>query len=67
MASRRVDRVFVVRLWREAGAAPDTVRGSVHDVHADRQRVFCTFASLTDYLHRRLEDSDHDALPRGDA
>jgi len=52
---RRVDRVFVVRIWRETGAQAADVRCSVDDVGAGRRRVFSGFSELTDYLRGCLD------------
>jgi hypothetical protein len=52
---RRLERVFVVRLWREAGAAPDGLRGSVDDVTEHDQHAFASLDDLMAYLRLRLE------------
>lgn len=50
----RVERLFVVRIWREEGAAPRTFRGSVHDVEERRRLGFATLGELEDVLLRQL-------------
>ena len=52
---RRVDRVFVVRVWRETGAPAADVRCSVDDVGAGRRLAFSGFSELTDYLRGCLD------------
>ena len=50
----RVERLFVVRIWSEEGAAPKTFRGSVHDVEDGRRLGFSTLAALEGLLLERL-------------
>ena len=52
--TERVERLFVVRIWCEEGAAPRTFRGSVHDVEDGRRLGFSTLADLEGLLLSRL-------------
>jgi hypothetical protein len=51
----RIEHVFVLRLWREPGAAFGGVRGTVLEVMSDRRFAFSSLADLADYLHLRLD------------
>lgn len=54
---RRVGRVFVVRLWRDAGAPIDAVRCSVEEVGGAERHAFADLAGLPEYLRRSLDGS----------
>jgi hypothetical protein len=59
---RRAERLFVVRLWREAGA-PDcaALRGGVEDVTGGQRLFFSDLADLNEFLRRRLDTPDDPA------
>jgi len=46
----RVERLFVLRIWREEGAAPRSFRGSVHDVEAGNRIGFLALGDLEGLL-----------------
>jgi len=50
----RLERLFIVRLWREGGAPRGTFRGSAEDVEAGRRVVFSEFRELDEFLLRAL-------------
>jgi hypothetical protein len=52
-AGRRFERVFVLRVWSEAGSA--AIRGSVVELASDRRFFFTKLADLRDFLSLRLE------------
>ena len=52
---RRRERTFVVRLWREAGAEPGTIRCTVDDVAGGIQHAFADLAEMVEFLRQRLE------------
>jgi hypothetical protein len=55
---RRYERVFVVRVWEEAGAlARDGPRGSIHELESGRRFFFSSLRDLHDFLSVRLADS----------
>ena len=54
----RLERLFVVRIWREEGASPETFRGSVHDVEAGRRRGFSSVRELEGLLLRHLRGAE---------
>jgi hypothetical protein len=56
---RRRERVYVLRIWREAGAPPESVRGSLEDVATREQHAFGAFGELADYLRRQLDAERH--------
>jgi hypothetical protein len=52
---RRYERVFVVRVWREAnGAAGAALRGSVIELESGRRFFFSGLRDLHDFLSLRL-------------
>jgi hypothetical protein len=56
---RRCQRVFVVRVWQEAGRpARVDVRGSVLDLDSGRKFFFSGLRDLHDFLTLRLAASD---------
>jgi len=47
----RVEHLFVVRVWYEAGAAdPTSWRGSVENAGSGARRYFTDFQSLTSFI-----------------
>jgi len=52
--TRRLERLFVLRLWREEGASPGTVRGSAEDVEGGQRVVFSELRDLERFLLRVL-------------
>lgn len=52
--TRRLERLFVVRLWREEGAPPDAIRGSAREVEGDQRFAFSDLGELEDFLRWRL-------------
>ena len=54
----RLERLFIVRVWREEGASPQTFRGSVHDVEAGRRLAFSAIGELEALLLRQLRPGD---------
>ena len=57
---RRYERVFVVRVWEEAGASPrDGPRGSVHEIESGRRFFFSGLRDLHDFLSVRLAGEDY--------
>jgi hypothetical protein len=55
----RCQRVFVVRVWQEAGAlAHADVRGSVHELDSGRKFFFSGLRDLHDFLTLRLAAPD---------
>ena len=47
--------MFIVRVRREDGAAPEQLRGSVLDVATGRRLLFTSLADLSDFLYLRLD------------
>lgn len=56
--NRRLERTFVVRLWREAGARADAVRGTAEDVGDGERLAFGDLRQLEKFLRQRLFGSD---------
>jgi hypothetical protein len=54
---RRRERVFVVRVWREAGAAASAVRASADDVRTREKRAFGSVAELAEFLRAGFDDA----------
>jgi len=55
-SARRLERVFVLRLWQEAGAeGRDSVRGSIHELESGRRFFFAGLRDLHDFLSLRLD------------
>lgn len=52
--TRRRERLFVIRLWREQGAASHTFRGSAEDVNDGRRVLFSELRQLGEFLMRAL-------------
>jgi hypothetical protein len=52
---RRIELLFIVRVRREDGAAPEQLRGSVLDVATGRRLLFTSLADLSDFLYLRLD------------
>jgi hypothetical protein len=63
-AKRRYERVFVLRLWREGGSTPGTMRGSVVELGRDRRFFFTQLADLKDFLSLTLAAADPGQLER---
>ncbi|HZV76272.1 MAG TPA: hypothetical protein VFF63_00780 [Candidatus Babeliales bacterium] len=56
---RRYERVFVVRVWEEAGASTrDGPRGSIHELASGRRFFFSGLRDLHDFLSVRLSGED---------
>jgi hypothetical protein len=55
---RRWEGVFVVRVWREAGAPHEALRCSVDDVGGKRQAAFASLDELFAYLSVRSDPQD---------
>jgi len=61
---RRYERVFVVRVWEEAGASSrEGPRGSVHELESGRRFYFSGLRDLHDFLSVRLADSSSGTPP----
>jgi hypothetical protein len=59
LPGRRLERVFVVRVWREAGMVGRAdVRGSVHELETGQKFFFSGLRDLHDFLTLRLDASD---------
>jgi hypothetical protein len=55
---RRYERVFVLRVWEEAGALNrDGPRGSIHELETGRRFFFSGLRDLHDFLSLRLAAS----------
>jgi len=60
---RRVEELFVVRLWRETGATSRAWRGSVEHVGTDRRRFFSSLADLVEFIRMRIGGgSEHERV-----
>ena len=55
-STRRLERLFIVRLWREAGASPDELRGTAQDVEGGARAVFSDLRELDEFLAGVLRD-----------
>ena len=55
IGNRRVERVFVLRIWREAGAGNDALRGNVEEVGSRVHFAFTELSDLDGFLRQRLE------------
>jgi hypothetical protein len=56
---RRVERLFIVRLWREATKGPNRpLRGSVVDVTTNRRFFFSKIRDLSDFLDVDFDEPD---------
>jgi hypothetical protein len=56
---RRFERLFIVRLWSEAGSSlTSAFRGSVVDVASGKRFFFSSLAALNDFLYLRVHDHD---------
>ncbi|HLY02547.1 MAG TPA: hypothetical protein VKR56_08615 [Candidatus Cybelea sp.] len=53
--NERLERVFTLRLWREAGAR-GAIRGSLVEAGNGRRFFFTQLADLRDFLQLRLDD-----------
>jgi hypothetical protein len=51
----RLERLFTLRLWREAGAY-SSVRGSIVEVVNGRRFFFTQLADLKDFLSLQLDE-----------
>jgi hypothetical protein len=51
--AERGERLFVVRLWNEPGAAPQ-FRGLIEDVQAQQRFYFSSLAELNEFLRLRV-------------
>ena len=57
-AAGRFEKVFVLRVWSEAGSGVSrTTRGSVVELGSDRRFFFTQLADLKDFISLRLADS----------
>jgi uncharacterized protein (DUF2336 family) len=54
-ARRRVERIFVLRMWREAGAEPDAIRMRLSDLTAQEHYGFSSLDDLAQCLRRLLD------------
>ncbi len=55
----RYERVFLLRVWREAGSpTTESIRGSVIELGCDRRFFFTELADLKDFLSLRLAAPD---------
>ncbi len=52
--SKRPERVFVLRLWREDTAPVERLRCSVDDVKTGQRRAFAGIAALAEFLQASL-------------
>lgn len=65
MNSDRTERVFLVRLWREADSAASCAwRGSVHDVSLGSKRYITAPQEIAEFVSLRLAASEE---PGGEA
>lgn len=55
-ATTRLERVFTLRLWREAGAT--AIRGSIVEAGSGRRFFFSALADLKDFLALSLLDCE---------
>jgi hypothetical protein len=62
---RRLERVFVLRVWREAGSPPGAMRGSVVELGSERRFFFTQLGDLRDFLSRTLAMPDPDGTIPG--
>jgi hypothetical protein len=61
----RQERVFTVRVWREAGGRlGHALRGSVVEVGSGQRFLFSTLADLSDFLQLRLADEERSESDR---
>jgi hypothetical protein len=51
----RVEQLFVVRIWREAGARDRSYRGSVVHVSTQQRTYFSELADLVEFMRLRFE------------
>jgi hypothetical protein len=54
MTQGRRERVFLVRMWSDAGAAADGWRGSVHEVGTDRRFYLTAPGEIAEYIATAL-------------
>jgi hypothetical protein len=54
----RMEQLFVVRIWREAGARDRSFRGSVVHVSTEQRTYFSELADLVEFVRLRLELKD---------
>jgi hypothetical protein len=54
----RTEQLFVVRIWREAGARDRSYRGSVVHVSTKQRTYFSELADLVEFVRLRLEVKD---------
>ena len=52
--TRRYERLFIVRVWRESGAPPDSVRIRLSDVTSEQQYGFSDLDGLSACLRGLL-------------
>jgi hypothetical protein len=61
--SRRVEHLFIVRVWYERGAEGSSAwRGSVEHVGTKERIYFTNMVALTDFLDERLSGSPLDQV-----
>jgi hypothetical protein len=48
----RQEHAFVVRMWREGGAPPNTWRGSIEHVGTQRRQYFADLSEVLDFIRR---------------
>jgi hypothetical protein len=51
-ATERAEHLFMVRLWQEPGAVPQS-RGVIEDVHAQQRFYFSSLAELNEFIRLR--------------
>jgi hypothetical protein len=51
---RRIEQLFVVRLWRETGATSRGWRGSVEHIGTERRFFFSSLADLVEFIRVRI-------------
>ncbi|HKU82238.1 MAG TPA: hypothetical protein VJP76_08730 [Candidatus Tumulicola sp.] len=59
--TRRLERLYVVRLWREEGAPPRALRGCAEDLHGHRRVAFSDVRELQQFLVEALFQDDTSA------
>jgi len=64
---KRIERAFVVRVWREIGATQaDPLRGGVQDLATGERFYFGDLGDLNVYLRSRMEPSALRRRPEGE-
>jgi hypothetical protein len=54
-AGARVEQLFVVRIWREAGARERSYRGYIVDVATQQRRYFSEVADVVEFIRLHFD------------